>query len=158
MTPYRGPARTSRVTIAGALLLAALSLSACGGGARVSGNMPDPEVVAEIRPGTTRQGDVAGLLGSPSAVSPFEQRTWYYIGQRMESFAFFKPTVLERRVLVVSFDDSGVVAAMQTLDLADGRDIDPVDRITPTEGEDLTFLQQIFGNLGRFPTEEFQRN
>ena len=155
MTPW---CRRGRVLKVGALLLAAVSLSACGTGARITGNMPDPDVVAEIRPGATRQGDVAGLLGSPSAVSPFEERTWYYIGQRVESFAFFKPTVLERRVLVVSFNDSGVVEAMQTLDLADGRDVDPVGRITPTEGEDLTILQQIFGNLGRFPTDEFQGN
>ena len=158
MTPCRRRWRERRALKAGALLLAVLSVSACGTGARITGNMPDPDVVAEIRPGASRQSDVTGLLGSPSAVSPFENRTWYYIGQRMESFAFFKPTVLERRVLVVSFNDSGVVEAMQTLDLADGRDVDPVDRVTPTEGQDLTILQQIFGNLGRFPTEEFQGN
>lgn len=142
----------------GALLLLTLAASACGSNTRVFGNMPDPDVVAEIRPGASRQGDVTGLLGSPSAISPFEERTWFYIGQRMHRFAFFKPTVEERRVLVVSFNDRGVVETMRTLDLTAGRDVDPINRITPTEGRDITFLQQIFGNLGRFPTEDLQGN
>lgn len=157
MRRVRGPYPGGKVLKIGALLLA-LSTSACGTNARVYGNMPDPDVVAEIRPGATQRVEVAGLLGSPSAISPFEERTWFYIGQRMDKFAFFKPWVLERKVLVVSFDDRGVVETMRNLDLTDGRDVDPVDRITPTEGRDLTFLQQIFGNLGRFPTDEFDRN
>ena len=40
--------------------------------------------------------------------------------------------------------------------LADSRDIDPVGRITPTEGRDLTLLQQLFGNIGRFSSDALQ--
>lgn len=153
----RSPRQGRKALKVGAVLLLALTASACSN-TRIFGNMPDPDVVAEIRSGSSRQGDVARLLGSPSAISPFEERTWFYIGQRMHRFAFFKPTVEERQVVVVSFNDRGVVETMRTLDLTDARDVDPVSRITPTEGRDLTFLQQIFGNLGRFPTEDLQGN
>lgn len=131
-------------------------LAACSSNIRIHGNMPEPEMVAEIRPGAYRRDDVAQLLGSPSAVSTFEDARWYYIGQKTRQFAFMKPDILERRILVVSFNGSGLVDDTRTYTLEDGRVIDPVSRETPTEGRELTFLQQLFGNIGRFPVEDLQ--
>ena len=141
----------------GAGLLAvglALGLAACGGDVTVRGNMPDPEVIAEIQPGGDNREDVVDKLGSPSTVSTFLSRKWYYIGQKVEQFAFMSPTVLERSVLVVSFDETGTVDDTIMYTLEDGQIIDPVSRTTPTEGRELTVLQQLFGNLGRFPIGE----
>lgn len=132
-----------------------LSLPACGNNVQVHGNLPDPELVAELRPGADRRQDVAELLGSPSTVSTFDDSRWYYIGQKTSQFAFMRSEVLERSILVVSFDGSGRVDRTRTYTLEDGQDIDPVSRITPTEGRDLTLLQQLLGNIGRFPAESF---
>jgi outer membrane protein assembly factor BamE (lipoprotein component of BamABCDE complex) len=128
----------------------ALALGACEQTVQVRGNMPLEEDLAQINPGVHSRNDVARLLGSPSAISTFQDSKWYYIGQKTSDFAFFAPEVLERKVVVVSFDNTGNVAQTETLTLADSQDIDPIDRKTPTEGKELTFLQQIFGNLGRF--------
>jgi outer membrane protein assembly factor BamE (lipoprotein component of BamABCDE complex) len=127
-----------------------LALGACEQTVQVRGNMPLDEDLSRINPGVHSRNDVARLLGSPSAVSTFQDSKWYYIGQKTSDFAFFAPEVLERKVVVVSFDDTGNVAQTETLTLADSQDIDPIDRKTPTEGKELTFFQQIFGNLGRF--------
>ena len=135
---------------------AAVLLSACSNNIQVHGNLPEPETVAEIQTGTYGREDVAQLLGSPSAVSTFEDDRWYYIGQKTSQIAFLRPDVLERRVLVVSFDGNGRVDSTRTFTLADGRTIDPVSRVTPTEGRELTILQQMFGNIGRFPNETVQ--
>ena len=138
----------------GAVLLAAglaVALAACGGEVAVRGNMPDPEVIAEIQPGGDRREDVVDKLGSPSTVSTFLDRKWYYIGQKVEQFAFMAPSVVERSVLVVSFDETGTVDDTLMYTLEDGQIIDPISRKTPTEGRELTVLQQLFGNLGRFP-------
>ena len=143
-------------TCGAALILAAgVAVSGCAQD-KVHGNFIDPEVAAEIKPGAQRRQDVVSLLGSPSALSTFEDGTWFYIGQRTNQYAFFNPTVLERRILVISFDENGVVQQTKNLSLADANEISPSGRITPTEGRELTFLQQLFGNLGRFPTEGFQ--
>jgi outer membrane protein assembly factor BamE (lipoprotein component of BamABCDE complex) len=139
---------TIRVSLLAGFL--ALGLGACAEDIRVRGNMPDTTVVARINPGIHTRGDIESLLGSPSTVSTFQDSTWYYIGQKSTQFAFFEPEVLERRVLVVSFDKSGFVETTRIYELADGHIIDPVDRITPTEGRDYTFMQQLIGNLGRF--------
>lgn len=130
--------------------LLALSTSACEKAIQVRGNLPEPDTVTRIQPGTHSREDVARLLGSPSTISTFQDSKWYYIGQKTTAVAFFEPEVLDRNVLVVAFDDTGTVVETQQISLADGRDIDPVDRETPTEGRELTFFQQIFGNIGRF--------
>ena len=132
---------------------ACLVLAACGGDVTVRGNMPDPELIAEIQPGSDTRDDVVDKLGSPSAVSSFMDRRWYYIGQKQEQFAFLDPTILERSVLVVSFDNAGTVDDTLMYTLEDGEIVSPVGRTTPTEGKELTILQQLFGNLGRFPTD-----
>ncbi len=141
--------------LAGAAVVVLL-LGACQNDVRVHGNMPDPEVVSEIKPGVHSREEIADLLGSPSTISTFEDNVWYYIGQKSEQFAFFKPDILERKVLVISFDDSGRVDQTKAYTLADSQDIDPVGRITPTEGRDLTLLQQLFGNIGRFSSQSLE--
>ncbi len=112
--------------------------------------MPDPDLVASIAPGVDTREDIVRMLGSPVTLSTFQDRKWYYIGQKVSQFAFLGPKVLERQILEVTFDQRGLVQAAKTYSLADGRDIDPVDRTTPTEGREITILQQFLGNLGRY--------
>ncbi len=142
--------KTRRVIGGLAMGLGLLGLGACSSGLNTHGNLPDKEVVEGIQPGIHSQQDVLGMLGSPSAVSTFEDNRWYYIGSRSETVAFFEPDVLERNVLVVSFTEDGRVDEKKVYTLNDGRDVDPVARVTPTEGTKMTVLQQLFGNIGRF--------
>lgn len=150
-TKAERPAGSPWRTTVAAVALMAFGLSACGGDVVTRGNMPDPDLIADIQPGADNREDVADMLGSPSAVSTFMDDKWYYIGHKVEYFAFFEPAVLERSVLVVSFDGVGTVDDTILYTLEDGQIIDPIGRKTPTEGRELTLLQQFFGNLGRFP-------
>jgi outer membrane protein assembly factor BamE (lipoprotein component of BamABCDE complex) len=143
----------NRLRSAGLCLLlttAVAGLSACGNTVQLRGNTPEPEDIAEIQLGVHSRQDVIDLLGSPSTVSTFEDRRWYYIGQKTQEVAFMKPEVLDRSVLVITFDEVGLVESTSNYSMADAQDVDPVDRITPTEGRDLTLLQQLFGNVGKF--------
>ncbi len=129
---------------------AVIGLSACGNNVQLRGNTPDPEDVAGIQPGVHSRQDIIDLLGSPSTVSTFQDRKWYYIGQKTEEIAFMKPEVIDRQILVVTFDENGLVEDTQMYGMDDAQEVDPVARVTPTEGRDLTLLQQLFGNIGRF--------
>lgn len=126
-------------------------LAGCAERVDVRGNLPDIEQVVEIEPGVSTREDVVRILGTPSTLSSFKDRTWYYIGQRQEQVAFFRPDITDRSVLMITFDERGIVQETRLNTIEDGRSIDLVGRETPTEGRELTFLQQIFGNLGRFP-------
>ena len=133
-----------------AILTSAILLGGCQGRIDVNGNMPDSGRVLQIQPGTQSKQQVAEILGTPSTVSTFQDNTWYYIGRKTETFAFFRPEVIDQQVLVVKFDDTDTVSDMNVYGVEDGQIIDPVSRTTPTSGQELTILQQIFGNLGKF--------
>ena len=64
--------------------------------------------------------------------------------------AFFDPDVTDQQVYIVNFDDRGVVKAVDHRNLNDARDIEPAPGATPAPGRELTFLEQIVGNVGRF--------
>lgn len=133
-----------------ACLLVCLALGACSREIVVRGNLPNPTDVESIEPGITTRSEVAQLLGSPSTVSSFRDRTWYYIGQKQTKFAFLDPDVLERSVLVVHFDDIGTVEETKVYTLEDGNFVEVVSRETPTEGREFGLLEQLLGNIGRF--------
>lgn len=147
MTPKR---KTSRLLTAALLGASLFALAACGSEVRVRGNLPDLEDIAAINPGIDTRRDVAAKLGTPSALSTFESNIWYYIGSREEQgVSFTLPEEIERSVLMITFNEQGVVETTDLRTLEDGQEIEIVERETPTEGRELTLMQQIFGNVGR---------
>ena len=132
------------------LLGALATLSACAPMIDTRGNMPPVEEVAGIQPGVTTRTQVSQLLGSPSSVGTFNDRTWYYIGRKTETLAFLRPEVTDQQVLVVRFDDAGVVQDLEKRGIETARSVAMNDRETPTAGHSLGFFEQLFGNIGRF--------
>jgi outer membrane protein assembly factor BamE (lipoprotein component of BamABCDE complex) len=53
-------------------------------------------------------------------------------------------------VLVVRFDEQGILEEIGTLRGEDGQEVVLVSRETPTAGHELTLIEQIVGNIGRF--------
>lgn len=135
-------------------VIGALALSACGSTVDVRGSLPDQELVDSIQVGESNKERVQQLLGTPSTVALFDQEVWYYIGEKTSTVAFFDPTVLERRVVAIRFDENSRVAGISRYGLEDSKDVDIVDRETPTKGKELTFVEQLIGNIGRFNTPE----
>jgi len=128
----------------------ALALLSCSPRVAHWGNLPDPDKLAQIKPGRDTRDDVAAILGSPSSVGVFDQESWYYISERTETVAFFAPDVSERHVIIIRFDKNGVVKKIDNLGLEQGNLVEPVDRETPTAGTEMSILRQLLGNLGRF--------
>ena len=50
----------------------------------------------------------------------------------------------------MTFDENDVVREVKSYGMEDKVDVAVVDEITPTEGHSLSFMEQVFGNLGRF--------
>lgn len=114
------------------------------------GNAPPPEALATVKPGITRT-QVAQLIGSPSNIATFNDKTWYYISRKTETEAFFAPEAVDQQIVIVKFDDTGVVTDVQQRKGMDGTiNITPIERVTPTAGHSLGLLEQLFGNVGRF--------
>ena len=138
-----------RISIAVILLTGSL-LTACAPIEESHGYVPDVELIEKLRPGVHDRDSVAELLGSPSSIGTFDDGTWYYISRSTERIAFMNRKVVQQDVVVVSFDEGGIVKTVERFSLEDGREIDLVSRTTPTRGKELTVLEQLFDNLGRF--------
>lgn len=136
--------------------LVMLGLAACSPQVATHGNLVDPDALAKIEPGRADQATVLGLLGSPSTRGNFNEPTWYYIGQRTERQAFYRPETIERKVVYIDFEPDGRVRSIGSLDLDDGTKIAFVTRETPTAGQRITLIKQLIGNVGRFNTERNQ--
>jgi outer membrane protein assembly factor BamE (lipoprotein component of BamABCDE complex) len=126
------------------------SVAGCATSVEQRGNLPTQDKIAEVHPGSTTKDDVIKILGSPSSVGIFNDKSWYYISRRTGQFAFFDPNVLDQQVYILNFDDQGVVKAVDHKVLEDGKEIVPVARTTPAPGRELSFLEQVIGNLGKF--------
>ena len=132
------------------LFIALVLLSAsCSPIVENRGYVFDEKLLDQIKVNETISNDVMDILGSPSTTSAIDASTWYYIYSKAETVAFYHPTVTDRRVLAVSFDDDNKVNNLKYYGLEEGKIISYVDRTTPTRGRELTVLQQLFGNLGR---------
>ena len=126
-----------------------LFLAACAPKVATRGNLIEPEKMAQIKTGESTREDVVNKIGSPTQVSTFDENTWYYFGCRTEQYSFLDPEVIEQKALEIKFNDQGVVTAMNQLDPNEARDISPASGSTPTYGHDMTFVEQLVGNLGQ---------
>lgn len=125
-------------------------ISACTPEIATRGNLLEDYQMKEVLPGIDGKDDVVRKIGSPTTVAPFDDNTWYYMGQREEKKGILDPKVTEERIVVVTFNPKdGMVDKI--VDRQNGReDIPVVQRTTPTSGNDYTFIQQMLGNLGKF--------
>ncbi len=131
-----------------------VTASACAPNVATRGNLPDPDKLAEIRPGEASRDDVVDLLGSPSSAATFGEEIWYYIAARVETVAFNEPEVIDQQVVAIKFGEDGLVTAIDTYGMDDARAVEIVERVTPTSGQEITILQQLLGNVGRFAQKE----
>lgn len=142
--------RSRRLRMGFGALLLCVGLVGCGGRVNTHGDKLEPGRLNELVRGQHTRDDVAAILGSPSSTAPFDDRSWYYISNRTETLAFLAPEVTEQQVVVIKFDEDGTIAEIDTLGLDHSREIDIVDRETPTTGNDMSVLDEFIGNIGRF--------
>jgi outer membrane protein assembly factor BamE (lipoprotein component of BamABCDE complex) len=159
-TSFITAARSTRFKIRSlqfAAMLAAGLLSGCSTIERVigppeqtRGNRVDPDILAELVPGTSSRADVTALLGSPTAKGTFDDNTWLYLGSVTRTRVARKQGIVSLDVVKLTFDEGGVLRGIEHLDMDDRLPVSVVARTTPSPGSDASIMQQLFGNIGRF--------
>ena len=132
------------------IIISTCFFAGCLSRVEVRGNLPDPALLEKIKSSEYSREAVADVLGTPSTTAMFENETWFYVSERRETFAFLEPEVLDRKVVIVQFNEVGILSEVAQLSLEDGQVIIPVGRETPTLGNDLNAIEQMLGNLGKF--------
>ncbi len=143
--------RGSRLLRCGAGALRALALATTLGAAGLAGCAevydhgyvaPD-NAVDQVKVGASRE-QVLLVLGSPSTTATIGGEAFYYISQKAQrTLAFMTPSVVERKVIAVYFDDKAQVKELAHYGLEDGKVFDYIARKTKTTGADYGLLSQI---------------
>lgn len=130
------------------LLLTVLA-AACAPVTAQRGNFLKTEELKRVQAGIDTEADVIGKLGSPTTKDPFNEKIWFYLGQRTSKTGIFDDEVEDERIVRVVFGEDGLVNSVH--EIKNQREEVPiVERQTPTGGHDYTAMQQLLGNLGRF--------
>jgi outer membrane protein assembly factor BamE (lipoprotein component of BamABCDE complex) len=121
------------------------------------GNLLADYQLQEVTPGTSSKSDVLRALGSPTTQSTFDENVWYYLGQETAKKGILDPKITKERIVVVNFDaTTGLVSSIK--DASPERlDIPLARSKTTTHGNDITIMQQLLGNIGKFNKQEAPR-
>lgn len=139
------PARKALVTV-----LISGSIFACAPVVDNRGYVFNESLLPEIQKGTTKAETLMEIFGSPSTVSSLNGGAYYYISSKVVTESYRAPEEVERKVLAVYFDKNRAVRDYAVYGLQDGIIIPIVARTTRAQGQELSFIEQIFTNLGRF--------
>jgi len=128
----------------------ALMLAACGSTTEtLQRGYVMPEGALEQLPIGATQEQVLIVLGTPSTVATVNGEAFYYISQKAQRSAAFLPhEVVDQRVIAVYFDKDRRVSRLANYGLKDGKIFDFVSQTTPTGGQELSYIRNIFKNVG----------
>ena len=132
------------------ILITFLIITSCTPIVNVHGKMSINEDIQNIKVGVSKREDVIKLLGTPSTEGVLSNNVWFYFSEKTETTAFLKPKIVKRNIYALVFQENNVVKNVVTYTESNGKEIDITSRVTPSAGAELTFLQQLFFNLGRF--------
>jgi outer membrane protein assembly factor BamE (lipoprotein component of BamABCDE complex) len=139
--------RKSMILMSAALGLAMMT-SGCSRVVANQGYLVDETLVTSIQPGVDNKQSVERTLGRPTLASQFDGKAWYYLSRNTGQYAFIQPKVLDQSVLIVRFDDSDNVSAVERRGMEQVANVNISDDKTPTLGRETGLFEDIFGNIG----------
>jgi outer membrane protein assembly factor BamE (lipoprotein component of BamABCDE complex) len=103
----------------------------------------------KVQVGQTKE-QIASILGSPTVVSNVGEEVWIYAGSEVTKESFFKPKVKTYNAYKIKFNKNGLVEDISTKNKENMNKIAVAEETTETGGNEVTFIQQLLGNLGRY--------
>jgi outer membrane protein assembly factor BamE (lipoprotein component of BamABCDE complex) len=131
-------------------IIVACSLAACAPAYRNHGYVPSEDDLSEIVVGVDTKASVEETIGTPSSTGLANDEGFFYVRSRVKSLGLRAPEVVDRQLVAVSFNTSGVVTNIERYGLQDGRPIVLSRRVTSSPTEGKTFVRQLLGNIGQF--------
>ncbi len=136
-------------------VIISLIISACAPIEKVSGYVPLESELKKLQIGVSTKAYVVKILGEPLSYRVDASETIFYIQQKVETVAFLKPRIKKREIVELKFDKSNILSSIETSVDSVSKPFDLEEKIVISEGRQLTFWQQMFGNIGNFSSEQF---
>ena len=146
---------TSR-SLRGLALAALMVVAACSATYQNHGYVPPETDLQNLVVGVDGRATVDDLIGPPSLSGMVSDGDYYYVRSRKRANLMFRPEVIEREVLAISFDADDTIANIERLRLEDGRAVPISSRVTETSVVKSGFIRQLLNNIGAFnPADTF---
>ena len=126
-----------------------LGLQGCESQVTSHGNLIEASQLNKLEIGTTQREDVLILFGPASFEGAFNNNRLYYNNQKMEAPIAGRTQTIERELVVLSFDVNNILEYIEIRDKSTDQEIVKLDAKTPTPGDTLTIVDQLFTNLRR---------
>ena len=130
------------------LLLVLFSLNSCISQKLVHGNLPDAQLVSMLKVGIDSKKTTTKILGEPTFRGVLGDNSFYYVGTVNSKLAFLDPKLDSQFVLEINFDKNNKLKKLYLYNEDESIKVSMSSLETKHSGKKLTFLQQIFGNIG----------
>ena len=124
-------------------------LQGCESQVTSHGNLIEASQLNKLKIGTTQREDVLILFGPASFEGAFNNNRLYYNNQKMEAPIAGRTQTIERELVVLIFDVNNTLEYIEIRDKYTDQEIVKLDAKTPTPGDSLTIVDQLFNNLRR---------
>ena len=135
------------------LFILLLNMTSCSTVVENRGYIFNPEIQEKISQGMDKT-EIISLLGTPSTISESTGLKYYYISNKFFKYAFLNPQEIERTIQVISFDENDNVRNIEEYTMKDGRVINYNKDKTLPNGTEVTIIQDLFDNTGRYTNAE----
>lgn len=130
-------------------MVALVGTTACTPIDRFHGFIPPQQELETLQVGASSKDEVIALFGPPIAERGLLNNTIYYAASQFRLFGPFAPEEVSREVLAIEFDVSDRLRNVSRYTLEDGRVVVLDRRVTEDGINDVSFLSQLLGSLGR---------
>ncbi len=138
------------------LLAAGIMLSGCTAQIDVRGSAPSDEDLVTIRKGIDTQKDLQNRFGLPITTSIADPNIWYYVQQDLRPQPLNPPRVIDQRVVVMVFNEDGLIQSFQVADgILGNPDLQPDPASSSIYGPDRSAAQSLFQTI--FGTVRFNQ-
>ena len=134
------------------LLLIILFITACSSN-KVSKNhgfISLENKLENIAINKSNKNDIIKIIGHPSSISNFNSNKWFYIERKQTNQSLFKlgiKKISKNNILVIEFNNKGLVKNKKLVNLNDMNDLKYVKKITTKEFEQDNTIYNIFSSL-----------
>ena len=120
----------------------------------VHGFVPFESDLENIEIGQTTKVELENTVGYPAFEDTNYGNDWYFVASRFQRGGISAPKVIDREVVVISFDEQERVSNIGRFSLADGRVVELSRRVTEQKLGRLTILDQLSRAFGRINVED----
>lgn len=138
----------SRIRLLGVAVFM-MAVTACSPVYESHGYAPSEYELEPVVVGASTREAVVAAVGQPMVTNTKYGESWFYVGTRFRHYGMNEPEVVDRNVVVVSFDDAGNVSNVERFTLADGKTVSHSRRVTETNLGRLSLVEQLLRSLGR---------